>query len=195
MKRILILVAGLIIFGMAGSFFAQKWMGNHARQQSTPKSIESPAPQEKFFVPPTTIEIPKIQVQASIEKVGNDSEGNMDVPKNFNDVAWYQLGYIPSQKGNAAIAGHLDTVTGDPAVFYNLNKLSVGDEIFVKNDSKTLKFKVTEIQTYNFKEVPIKTVFGPNDKPRLNLVTCNGAIDETRKNYQKRLVVFSEMVE
>lgn len=195
MKKVLILAAGLIIFGMAGSFFAQKWIVSHVGQQNTPKSIESVTTQEKIVIPPTTIEIPKIQVRASVEKVGNDSEGNMDVPKNFNDVAWYQLGYSPGQKGNAVIAGHLDTVTGAPAVFYNLNKLSVGDEIFVKSDSKTLKFKVTEIQAYNFKEVPIKTVFGPNDKPRLNLITCNGALDETRKNYQKRLTVFSELVE
>lgn len=47
-----------------------------------------------------------------------DAKGNMDIPKRDENVAWYQIGYYPGSKGNAVIAGHYDTATGSPAVFY-----------------------------------------------------------------------------
>src|SRR5438128_2185263 len=66
---------------------------------------------------PTTIRIPAIHINARVESVGLDSEGHMAVPKVPANVAWYNLGPKPGEDGNAVIDGHIDTITGEPAVF------------------------------------------------------------------------------
>ncbi len=60
---------------------------------------------------PKILSIPKLEVNAEIETVGLDNKGAMDVPKNAMNVAWYNLGPKPGEKGNAVMAGHLDTIT------------------------------------------------------------------------------------
>src|SRR6266404_5380421 len=87
---------------------------------------------------PLSIVIPKINVHAPVESVGMDNQGRMDVPKNAIDTAWYSPGYKPGMKGNAVIDGHLDRVTGAPAVFWNLKELTLGDSIIVtENNGKS----------------------------------------------------------
>jgi len=144
---------------------------------------------------PQTISIPKINVHATVESVGMDSQGRMDVPKNAVDTAWYKPGYKPGMKGSAVIDGHLDRVTGAPAVFWNLKELTPGDRISVAEDNgKTYTFTVTQISRYPDANFPIKEVFAASDVPMLNLITCNGTWDKNTKNYSDRLVVYSKLV-
>src|SRR3981081_1577001 len=58
---------------------------------------------------PARLQIPKIGVDATVEQVGVDRAGNMDIPKSPNNVAWYSPGVAPGQNGDAVIAGHLDS--------------------------------------------------------------------------------------
>lgn len=118
----------------------------------------------------------------------------MDVPKKWEDVAWYKLGPRPGEKGNAAIAGHLDSTTG-PAVFWNLKDLQPGDTVAVIDDrGRKIDFKVTKTEIYKADEAPIADIFGPTQATRLNLITCDGTFDRNQKSYDKRLVVFTERV-
>jgi hypothetical protein len=57
---------------------------------------------------PTSLAIPAIGVNAAVEQVGVNAQGNMDVPRNPNNTAWYAPGARPGQQGNAVIAGHVD---------------------------------------------------------------------------------------
>jgi LPXTG-site transpeptidase (sortase) family protein len=117
----------------------------------------------------------------------------MDVPKDANNVAWYELGYKPGENGNAVIAGHLDTKTG-PAIFYNLNQLKVGDEITVAtNLNKKLVFTVVNKQIYKANNFPVLTVFGTASEPLLNLITCTGVFDRTTEHYLDRVVVITKL--
>src|SRR5260221_1494026 len=52
---------------------------------------------------PVEMRIPKLHMDAQIESVGLDSHQRMDVPKKVNDVAWYNLGSKPGEKGSAVI--------------------------------------------------------------------------------------------
>lgn len=143
---------------------------------------------------PVTFSIPKLKVKSQIESVGLDSQNKMDIPKDENNVAWYNLGVKPGEKGNAVMAGHFDKKTGEPAVFYDIGKLKPGDEIIVEDGGgKEYKFVVTEIATYPVEDFPLEGVFGAFDKPRLNLITCEGTYDKTSKLYSHRLVVYSEL--
>lgn len=144
---------------------------------------------------PQTLQIPKINVSAVVEPVGQDSEGKMDVPKGVFNVGWYNLGYKPGEEGSAVMAGHLDTITGAPAVFYYIGQLSAGDEVIVTDkDGKSYTFEVTSVQSYPFDQVPLQEIFASRDKPRLNLITCVGTWDTGTRNYSNRLVVYTELI-
>jgi len=144
---------------------------------------------------PVTISIPKINVNTKVESVGMDSQGRMDVPKSGEDTAWYSPGYKPGMNGSAVIDGHLDLVTGAPAVFWNLKNLTSGDTISVTEDNgKIYTFAVDHLTKYPYNEFPIKEVFSASDVPMLNLITCNGVWDKASKNYSDRLVVYSKLI-
>ncbi len=146
---------------------------------------------------PVMIKIPLLNVEAHVEHVGKDSQGRMDVPRDYLNTAWYGLGSMPGEIGNAVIAGHLDTPTGDPSVFFNIDTLSIGDEIIsIDKKGQEFVFHVTDVVTYDVDAFPIKTVFGDYTKARLNLITCSGVFDSNSENgYSERVVVFSEFVE
>lgn len=113
----------------------------------------------------------------------------MDVPKRWENVAWYKPGYEPGVPGNAVIAGHLDSDTG-PAVFWNLKSLTPGDVVSIVNDrGETVRFAVKTSEVYFADDAPLLRIFGPSDTARLNLITCDGAFDKEARKYDRRLVV------
>lgn len=144
---------------------------------------------------PVLISIPKLGINAQVEYVGLDQQGKMDVPKNYKNVAWFKLGYKPGEKGNSVIAGHLDTISGAPAVFFNIYSLNIGDEIIVKGEDGTeLVYRVSEKRIYDFDKFPLEEVFGSRDNSRLNLITCDGVFNQNTSNYSQRVVIYSDQV-
>lgn len=186
MKKWIIVVIS-ITFVIASSIFYYKL------QKTAPQSIaQIPQPQEKIGNP-IILSIPKFNVTATIESVGLDSKNRMDIPKNFNNVAWYSLGFQPGEKGSAVIDGHVDTPTGAPAVFAQIATLQQGDSITVQDSyNKTHSFTVIKVVTYPYDTLPLQMIFNSTDKPRLNLITCAGKWDRIAKNYSERTVVFAE---
>ena len=143
---------------------------------------------------PSTIKIPKFNVNAPVEQVGLDGKRNMDVPKNADDAGWYKLGPRPGEKGNAVLDGHLDKVTGAPAIFWNVAKLVPGDKILITDENgKLYTFSVTSVAKYPYDNFPIQEVFGPTDKYMLNLISCNGVWNTQTHNYSHRTVVYAEL--
>lgn len=146
-------------------------------------------------VEPVTFSIPKLGVNSvTVESVGLDKENKMDIPRDENNVAWYNMGAKPGELGNAVIAGHFDKKSGAPAVFYEIGKLKPGDELKTwDREGKERIFEVTEVKTYALEEFPLEEVFGLGDKSRLNLITCEGEYNKSSKLYSHRLVVYSEL--
>jgi sortase (surface protein transpeptidase) len=82
---------------------------------------------------PARLQIPRLGLDAPIEAVGQTDHGQMDGPQNPDHVAWYGLGATPGEPGNAVIAGHLDD-PAEPAIFWDLPQLMVGDQVIVVDD-------------------------------------------------------------
>ena len=142
---------------------------------------------------PKLLEIPKLGVSAKVQYVGLNSNDEMDVPSNNNDVAWFSLGVLPGKKGSAVIAGHLDGMSGKSAVFWDLHKLKIGNDIYVIDNGGDKKhFQVISVEKYETGFAPMEKIFGLNDGTYLNLITCGGRWDKTKNNYSERLVVFAE---
>ena len=159
----------------------------------TPTITPSPTPRPGL---PIRLEIPALGVNAVIEHVGLTKDLAMDVPARVEDVAWYKLGYRPGERGNAVIAGHLDTIRGAPAVFWDLESLEPGDEIFVLGlDGVKHRFLVDFHTRYPYDSAPVQQIFGPADQPQLVLITCKGDWDRINRNYSHRVVVYAKAAE
>ena len=142
---------------------------------------------------PKRLEIPKLGVNAKVQYVGLNSDGEMDVPSNGSDVAWFNLGSLPGEIGSAVIAGHLDDRNGRPAVFWNVHKLVAGDNVYVIDGNNNKKrFRVISLEKYETGTAPMEKIFGANDGIYLNLITCGGVWNNAKNNYTERLVVFME---
>jgi sortase (surface protein transpeptidase) len=142
---------------------------------------------------PAYIEIPALDVNTEIEKVGRLENGQMGVPKGFDTVGWFGEGAKPGAPGNAVMAGHVDSKTG-PAVFYKLEDLDKGDEVIVKDkDGKTLTFVVTGKEKYDRKTAPVDEIFDYSYGSKLNLITCTGNFNRDEGTHEERLVVYTEL--
>ena len=143
---------------------------------------------------PIRINIPQINVDSFVEHVGLTTLGAMDVPKDAKDVAWFDLGTRPGEIGSSVIDGHYGWKNNIPVVFDNLSKLKKGNKIYIKDDEGfTSTFIVQKIKIYSQNE-ETSDIFGSNDgKAHLNLITCDGVWNASKKAYSNRLVVFSDL--
>lgn len=155
---------------------------------------------EKKVVPlappglPVRLVIPAISVNANIQSLGITPSGEMAVPSNIVDVGWFNLGPRPGKKGSAVIAGHFNGPNNQAGVFVNLDKLKVGDRLSVI-DSRGVSTTFTVRQKRVYDSGYADDVFGRNDAAHLNLVTCDGLWDGTKKSYSQRLVVFTDFLQ
>jgi LPXTG-site transpeptidase (sortase) family protein len=141
---------------------------------------------------PVRLKIPKIGVDAVVEDVGLTPDGSMGVPERLTDVAWYKLGPRPGQQGSAVIDGHRSSKQWMPGVFDNLHDLHPGDYLYVEDDrGATITFRVRESRIYD-PDANAGDVFSQSDGVHLNLITCDGAWNETQKSFSKRLVIFAD---
>ncbi len=192
-----LLAAGLSVFAQTHGVIPQELSAENPFTVLT-----GPAPSgvaTSYDVPgkPARLIIPSIGVAANVQSVGLywKGAGTVGIPPNFTDVAWYNKGPKPGEPGSAVIDGHLDGQNVKEAVFYNLAKLVPGDMVQVIDaKGKTLQFKVVDVKTYDYKAPTAEIFSGDASKARLNLITCAGSWDKTAKLYNKRIVVFTELV-
>ncbi len=153
----------------------------------------TPAPRAGL---PVRLKIPTLRVDAAVEYVGLTPEGAMDVPKDYDNTAWYEPGTRPGEPGNAVIAGHVDSQTGK-AVFWDLGTLKPGDEVIVAGaDGVERRFAVRAIEAYRRADAPLGRIFGPTSSARLNLITCDpeSGFDRARREYGGNIVVYTEAI-
>jgi len=143
---------------------------------------------------PVRLRVPKLDIDAHVQEVGVNTQGNMAAPTNFVDAGWYKHGTVPGFAGSAVITGHVDNAIALPGVFKRLHELAIGDDIYVETKGGAqLHFKVAEIQKYPYTLVPLKILFSRRDMPRLNLITCGGTWLQSERSYDERLVVYTEL--
>lgn len=196
MKRGVIVIAAIVL-GILLAYIVIPGLRHPLRGISMPSIAPlptvSPTPTPKI-ARPLEIKIPRWGIDANIESVTVDSKGNMDVPKDYMNTAWYSPGPKPGETGSAVVDGHVDTPTGAPAVFANIDKLSKGDVIEIKTENgNLLTFFVEKVETYPIESIPLKEIFDKTlNEKRLNLITCGGVWDQNKNMYSERTVVYSK---
>lgn len=178
LKLLLLIIFPLVIFCLIKIFFPPKVL-----------IID----QENIHLSPVRLLIPAVNVSANVQSLGINQSGEMETPSNIVDVGWFNLGSKPGEKGSAVIAGHFNGKNNQEGVFANLDKLDVGDKLFVEDEmGKLITFIIKNKKIYDSGYA--EEVFSKNDGIYLNLITCDGLWDKAKNSYTKRLVIFSEIV-
>ena len=206
----------LFFCGLALLLFLLAGCGTTTQSASTstaakPKTIQNIPPTPTKAIPtivvspvvtvvadvPAHLIIPSINVDALVENVGIQSNGDLGTPQQrpWEGVGWYNNGPRPGQAGSAVIDGHLDRPGGYPAVFWDLGKVQVNDMVMVVDVSgKTLKFRVTRTAAYPPQDAPLQEIFGDSGGTYLNLITCAGTWIPSQHQTTLRLVVYTTLV-
>lgn len=183
-KNLIIGLAGLVFVGV---LFVPKKIVDNFDQLFEVVFPDKP-------VVPISLSIESIGVDASIQPVGL-LDGAMAVPTFATDVGWYKMGVRPGEVGSSVLAGHVNWLRGQDAVFTNLNKVEIGDIVKVSdNYGSDSFFIVREIKSYPA-DGDTKDVFSSDDGiAHLNLITCSGLWNIESGTHDSRLVVFTDKI-
>lgn len=141
-------------------------------------------------VVPESIDIPSLDLDAPLMKLGMDKNGDVELPPfdKPKTAGWFTGSAVPGDKGASVIVGHVDTKTA-PAVFFKLRQVRKGEIVKVeRSDGKTVEYKVDSIQQVHKDDFPAKRVYVDDG---LKLVTCGGKFDYAKGEYLDNIIVYA----
>lgn len=145
---------------------------------------------------PVSLRIPALGQQADIIPAGVEQNGDMEVPDNVRDVAWYRYGAAPGEPGSSVLAAHVDLAGQGPGVFFELRELGPGSVIYIQFDDGTTEAYRTEARTiYNKQDLPTEAIFSREGPPVLTLITCGGNFNRSIRSYDSNVVVYAVPVD
>lgn len=153
------------------------------------KTIESQNTPAAAVVP-KSIDIPSIDLEAPLMKLGMTKDGGVELPpyEKPKVAGWYKHSAVPGDKGASVIIGHVDTRTA-PAVFYKLKQLRKGQIVKVeRSDGKVAEYRVDSIEQVHKDAFPTRKVYMEDG---LKLVTCGGTFDYAKHEYVDNVIVYA----
>lgn len=154
--------------------------------------IDTVAPPAEKVVP-ESIDIPSIDVEAPLMKLGRTDDGEVELPPYEKPklAGWYTGSAVPGDKGASVIVGHVDTKTA-PAVFYKLKQVRKGDQVKVeRSDGKVVTYRVDAVEQVHKDRFPLRRVYVEDG---LKLVTCGGRFDRVKGEYVDNVIVYASRV-
>ncbi|MFG2877653.1 sortase domain-bontaining protein [Streptomyces sp. NPDC048337] len=146
---------------------------------------------------PTGMKIDAAGVDAKkmVDLKVDPATGELGVPNADTDAdnpGWWTEGVTPGEKGPSVLVAHFDTKHG-PALMKNVKNIKLGDLIEVpREDGKTAKFKIREIEDVNKKDFPTAKVYGDTARPELRLLTCGGEIKDGHRT--NNVILYADLV-
>ena len=192
-KLILLLIAvalGVFAFTLVHAvWYAPDTEISDSAAVSTSTPAELAADSQDF---PSQLQIPSLNIAATVQHVGIAKSGAMAVPSNFTDAAWYKYGALPGQEGTAVMDGHVDNGLSLAGVFKHLDAIQKGSDIYVVTASgQKIHYVVSDIELYPYQGVPMSSILTTTGPARLVLITCDGAWVQGNRTYDHRLVVYA----
>jgi sortase (surface protein transpeptidase) len=159
------------------------------------KVLGGKLPKHPIKMPPgLRVVIPSIGVDATMLKLGLNSDGSLMVPEDVHLTGWWGGGPYPGDPGPAVIVGHVDSYKG-PGVFYRLRDLKTGAQVYVSRPDGTVAvFRVDSMMEVPKTQFPTQRVYAPTPVPGLRLVTCGGVFNHDTGHYLDNIIVFAHLV-
>jgi LPXTG-site transpeptidase (sortase) family protein len=140
--------------------------------------------------------IPEITVEARVVRhkileVQGEREGEtkrkMETPQKHDEVASYDFS-AESVRNPLVFAGHLDNNTHGPAVFWDLEKLVAGSEIYVWEKGVRQTYVVQTNEVVDSLSLDVTQVLQYVANFSLTLITCDGTFNQETHYDQRRIV-------
>ncbi|MGB7979342.1 MAG: class F sortase [Candidatus Nanopelagicales bacterium] len=143
--------------------------------------------------PPTWLTIPSVDVAMPIVPTGVLSDGQMELPDNPDRIGWYRFGpTIGADRGSVVLGGHVDSVKYGTGPLARLSSLTPGARIGVTDgEGDLLTYRVTDVERISKSALPTDTLFAPDSKPRLVVITCGGRYLPEAGGYEDNIVVIA----
>ncbi len=142
---------------------------------------------------PVGLRINNVGIGASVVDMGLTEDRRLEAPP-AEQIGWYEHGPIPGAEGSSVLAAHVDW-GGQPGAFFELRHVVPGDVIEIDyEDGSTQLFEIVASRQYAKDIVPKKQIFDRSGDPRLVLVTCGGAFDNSIGHYEDNFVAFARPI-
>ncbi len=140
--------------------------------------------------------MPALGIDAPVDAVGVEPDGNMTIPEDVARVGWYRFGPAPgAPEGSAVLAGHVDDAEQGLGALSPLSGASVGDQVQVTDAAGgSTTWQVVAREEFSKESVPLADLFARSGPPRLVLITCGGPFLADVRSYEDNVVVIAEPV-
>ncbi|MQA15921.1 MAG: class F sortase [Pseudonocardiaceae bacterium] len=163
-----------------------------SRAVPAPGQAASSGDTGKQAADPVRVRVPAVGIDAPVGPLFMNDKGVLAAPESFEAAGWWHDGPEPGEIGPAVVAGHVDSYRG-PAVFFRLDEIAPGDEIFIdRADGSTVAFVATRTERHPKDEFPTEAVYGGTPEPQLRLITCGGAFDDEQRRYLANVIVYAD---
>lgn len=141
-------------------------------------------------VAPTRIRVNDLNIDMPVAAVGLAATGDMELPVNPAEAAWYRFGSAPaSTSGATVIAAHVDALEYGLGPFARLAQAPPGTEVVVTTaDGTEQRYRIESVTATTKTEIPWDVIFDREGEPRLTLVTCGGEFDQATRTYSSNVV-------
>lgn len=143
--------------------------------------------------------IPKAGVDAPFSYKVVPTGGQMPNPNSWDDVAYYDfvnwpgMGGLPGKGGNVVVAGHVDYINHGPAVFWDLDKLEVGDRVQIRlTDGTVIEYAIEFNKHIEADKADWTAIVAGTADESITLITCEGQF--SAGHYANRRVVWGRRV-
>jgi hypothetical protein len=143
--------------------------------------------------PPVRLTVPALGVDADVDAMGVQADGQMALPADVDRVGWYRFGPVPGADGSAVIAGHVDDREQGLGAMAPLREAAVGQEVQVQDGAgTTTRWRVVSRELIQKQVLPLDRLFARDGPPRLTLITCGGPFLPEFGSYRDNAVVVAE---
>jgi LPXTG-site transpeptidase (sortase) family protein len=143
--------------------------------------------------------IPKIGVDAPFSYKVVPGSGQMPNPNGPDDVAYYDfgawpgMGGLPGVGGNVVVAGHVDYINYGPAVFWDLNTLTVGDRVQIRlKDGTLIEYAIEFNKNIEAADADWTAIVAGTADESITLITCGGEF--SAGHYTSRQILWGRRV-
>lgn len=142
---------------------------------------------------PVRLAVPALGVDAAVDAVGVEPDGQMTVPAEVDRIGWYRFGPAPGAVGSAVLAGHVDSRSQGLGAMAPLREATVGVEVLVTDAAgTTTRWRVVSREVIEKQVLPLDRLFDRDGPPRLTLITCGGPFLPEFGSYRDNVVVVAE---
>lgn len=143
---------------------------------------------------PVRVSYPGIGAELPVEPHGVAEDGQMDLPDDAGEGAWYKHGMVPAQgKGTTVIAAHAGSEQTPVGPLYRLTEAQQGDEVTViDTEGDHHRYRVVETQQLHKDGLDFTPYFQRSGPSQLVLITCGGTWVPEANSYAENVIVIAE---